>query len=65
MSSDAKPWDLLDPSNYTSNEKAEFRYSLCSACDLFLNTTKRCSDCGCFMILKTKLEHAACPIGKW
>lgn len=65
MSDDVKPWDLLDPSNYTTNEIAQLRYNFCSSCEFFVKTTKRCSDCGCFMILKTKLDHAKCPIGKW
>jgi len=44
---------------------ADSRYSICQECPLFNQTTKTCSECGCFMAAKTKLKLAACPVGKW
>jgi hypothetical protein len=41
------------------------RYDQCKQCPMFLNQTKRCSVCGCFMPLKTKLTKAECPVGLW
>ncbi|OMI16719.1 DUF6171 family protein [Leptospira weilii] len=43
------------------------RLSLCLSCPLLLKTflSERCSSCGCFVRLKTKLKSESCPIGKW
>lgn len=46
-------------------EIAQKRYNLCKICDQFNPTTFTCKKCGCFMKLKTQLEKAYCPIGKW
>lgn len=43
--------------------KAE-RLTLCESCPHYL-ITHQCRKCGCFMPVKTGLEHASCPIGKW
>ncbi|MFW1676457.1 DUF6171 family protein [Pontibacter sp. JAM-7] len=43
--------------------KAQQRLAICQTCEHF--TGKRCRVCGCFMKLKTKLENANCPKGKW
>ena len=66
MDDDVKPWDLLNPNQPRSAEELhEARLEICRACEFFKPRTERCSKCGCFMKLKTKLENAKCPIGKW
>lgn len=45
----------------TANE----RYSICKKCDKFVNFTKQCSICKCFMPLKARLAFEECPVGKW
>jgi hypothetical protein len=61
-----KPWDFLDPNTeYADKDLANERYSICLECPLFNQTTKTCSECGCFMAAKTKLQLASCPVGKW
>jgi hypothetical protein len=63
---DAKPWDLLNPNiEHVSAEVASSRISICESCEKWLSVTRQCKRCGCFMDLKTKLPHAACPLGKW
>lgn len=63
---DTRPWDLIDPSKEKSDEvKQNDRMSICLACPELIKLTKQCKQCGCFMPLKTKLEEAVCPIGKW
>jgi len=63
---DSRPWDILNPkTEYVEDEISNDRYSICKECSHFLNATKQCKLCGCFMIIKTKLEHASCPIDKW
>lgn len=62
---DTRPWDMLNKANYTSEEVAKNRFDICNACEFLTKTTNQCKKCGCFMHLKTKLQAASCPIGKW
>jgi hypothetical protein len=63
---DVKPWDLLNPNQPRSAEELhKSRLEICRACEFFKPRTEQCRKCGCFMKLKTKLENAKCPIGKW
>jgi hypothetical protein len=50
---------------FVDNEIREYRYDICKSCDKFINLTKQCKECGCFMTLKTKLKIASCPLNKW
>lgn len=66
MGDDVKPWDLLNPNKPRSSEElAAYRLEICKACPAFRPTSQTCRKCGCFMKLKTTLENAKCPIGKW
>ena len=66
MSDDVKPWDLLNPNQPRSQEDlVNSRLEICRACEFFRPKTETCRKCGCFMKLKTMLEKAKCPIGKW
>lgn len=66
MSDDVKPWDLLNPNQPRSTEELHLeRFEICRECEFFRPRTETCKKCGCFMKLKTKLEHAKCPVGKW
>jgi len=63
---DTRPWDFLNPkTEYASQEVADARYEICNGCEFLTKLTKQCTKCGCVMPLKTKLENAVCPIGKW
>lgn len=64
--SDVKPWDLLNPNEPRSQEETvDYRLEICKQCEFFIPITAQCSRCGCFMKLKTRLERANCPLGKW
>jgi len=65
MSDDVKPWNLIDGSPRSPEELEQARLEICSGCEHYRAKTNQCKLCGCFMKLKTKLEHATCPIGKW
>ena len=66
MSDDVKPWDLFNPNQPRSQEDlVNSRLEICRACEYFRPKTETCRKCGCFMKLKTMLEKAKCPIGKW
>jgi len=61
-----RPWDLLNPNTqYVSDEISKKRYDVCQQCPELIDLTKQCKQCGCFMLLKTKLEVSKCPLGKW
>jgi hypothetical protein len=63
---DTRPWDLINPSTEWAEEKeSSKRFDICKACPEFINLTKQCKKCGCFMVAKTKLQTANCPLGKW
>ena len=61
----ARPWQLLDPSNYVDENLEKERYDICLSCPELIALTKQCKQCGCVMPLKTKLMNAVCPLGKW
>lgn len=66
VSSDVKPWDFLDPNTeYAEKDVAKARYDICLSCPELINITRQCKQCGCFMVAKTKLKHADCPLNKW
>ena len=63
---EVKPWDLLNPNTeYAEDSLKENRLSICESCPEYIKLTSQCKQCGCFMKLKTKLLHAACPLEKW
>ena len=66
MSEDVRPWDLfLKNKTKVSDKEKNNRLNICLSCPELIKITKQCKKCGCFMELKTKLENAKCPIGKW
>jgi hypothetical protein len=63
---DTRPWDIFNPdTDYVDNTISEKRYGVCLSCPELTKTTKQCKQCGCLMVLKTKLANAECPLGKW
>lgn len=51
-----------------SSEIREERYNICKACPHFIEDSKRCSQCGCFMEAKTWIAGSPkllCPKNKW
>jgi protein-arginine kinase activator protein McsA len=63
---ETRPWHLLDHSKLVDDPKiTENRMEICKECPFYFKATTQCKKCGCAMALKTKLEAAACPIGKW
>lgn len=63
---ETRPWDLVKPSTQWADEDtANERFSICKACPELIKLTKQCKKCGCFMAVKSKIENAKCPLGKW
>jgi len=61
-----RPWDLLNPATeYVDASVSKERFDICLSCPELIKLTKQCKQCGCFMVLKTKLQDATCPLGKW
>ena len=65
MPMNAKPWDILDKNKRVLEDIYKERMDICNKCDYFINMTKQCKKCGCFMEIKTRIDNAYCPIGKW
>ena len=60
------PLDLLNPkTEKAATELAETRISICKQCPELIHGVNQCKKCGCFMDIKTKLNIAKCPLGKW
>jgi hypothetical protein len=58
--------DWLKPSTPRASEDViQSRLKICNECEHFKKNGSRCKLCKCFMKLKTELEQARCPIGKW
>lgn len=65
-SNSVKPWDVLNPkTEWVSDEVKEARYSICKQCPEFIDLTTQCKQCGCVMKIKSGIQDASCPIGKW
>ena len=61
-----RPWDLFNSKKVKlTPDLAGERLDICKGCEHFIQLTSQCKKCGCFMALKTKLEEAFCPEGKW
>jgi hypothetical protein len=43
----------------------EYRQKICNECPFHKKFLNRCSICGCFMSIKTKLLNSSCPNGYW
>ena len=42
----------------------KLRFEICQSCPE-LTSFNRCQKCGCFMVVKTRLKGAHCPLDKW
>lgn len=63
---ETRPWDVINPNTeWAAEEKSNERFEICKACPELIKLTKQCKKCGCFMAVKTKIELATCPLGKW
>ena len=62
-SAEIKGFSTTEPRS--PEEISEARLEVCRSCEFYRERTNQCKKCGCFMKLKTKLENARCPLGKW
>jgi hypothetical protein len=56
---------MINGSPRVPEEIIKERLSICHTCPAFKPLTQTCKKCGCFMKMKTQLEKAYCPLGKW
>lgn len=58
--------DLFDVKQpRSSKETIEERLAICNTCPALNKRIMKCKKCGCYMRLKSTLQLAKCPIGKW
>lgn len=63
---ETRPWDIVNPNvTWVDDETHDKRYQTCLNCPELIKLTKQCKKCGCFMYVKSRLEKAECPLGKW
>jgi hypothetical protein len=62
---DSRPWHAVQKDHRVDTELSLKRYSVCEGCPSLIKVTKQCKECGCFMKIKTKIDNATCPLGKW
>ena len=48
-----------------SEEVYNHRMSICNSCVYFKQQENRCTQCGCYMEVKTRFKKTFCPIHKW
>ena len=66
INGDVKPWDMINPNTeFIPEDESNARFSICKRCPELIGLTKQCKKCGCFMVAKTKLKNATCPLHKW
>ena len=62
----SRPWDKFDSNSISVSEDVyEQRIKICKSCPKLILDINVCSECGCLMPIKAKLDQAFCPIGKW
>lgn len=49
----------------TTESMFKQRYQVCRQCENFINITKQCKKCYCFIPMKAQFEIFKCPEGKW
>lgn len=60
------PLDFLNPMTKPAEEiVSNKRLDICLSCPELIQKVNQCKRCGCFMNIKTKLDAAKCPLGKW
>ena len=58
--------DAFNSENYIQDLTiSDARLDICKSCPELIRFTGQCKKCGCFMKIKTRLQGATCPIGKW
>lgn len=55
----------FDRFRVVDHEEHVRRVSLCINCKRFDVPTRRCDECGCFVVPKAKIKSESCPIKKW
>lgn len=41
------------------------RLAICEKCPSLMKSSRRCSECGCFVSAKVQFEFEECPLEKW
>ncbi|MDE7447815.1 MAG: hypothetical protein K2M51_02075 [Helicobacter sp.] len=55
----------IDDDVFAPKDIAQSRLQSCLECEKLVRATKQCRLCGCFVVAKTKMHKASCPLGKW
>ena len=50
---------------HVSNSDYKDRIDICKACHFLNHKENRCTDCGCYVVVKARLKVEDCPQGYW
>lgn len=57
---------MIDKSDEEVNKQTYHeRLQICESCDQYIQLTKQCKKCLCFMPLKVRFRIFHCPLKKW
>lgn len=57
--------DTFDNLKITDSRLSETRMITCVACPHYISSSAKCSLCGCYIPIKTKIIAASCPADRW
>lgn len=59
-------WDLIRKKDILASvELADSRLAICERCIYFEPEARQCSECTCFVDVKTQLRRESCPRDQW
>jgi hypothetical protein len=64
MTDSVRPWHYFTH-EHVDDAVQSARMTICIECPHYINLTKQCGICKCFMPAKTAIQDATCPDGKW
>jgi hypothetical protein len=58
--------NIVNGVDQTVSEQTKFeRRAICESCPKLIKITRQCSECLCFVDLKTTIKQEKCPLDKW
>ena len=57
--------DVAKKPGWLDEEDFKERIKVCEECALYNEHSRRCKECGCYMLVKARLAGSHCPLDKW
>lgn len=56
---------LMSGMKEASLDLIQKRLDICKECEKYNPEKEKCSECGCYLSIKTSWDEQKCPLGKW